>query len=164
VNEDIARPSDHESAYIPSVQFRSDVSSKAIEPYIKKKLRRFFRAQEDIDDLGEVHEVAPEDAITDIDFGEWTADGKPAVPFKYLYEVVMEGISKEDGSIDYKAYTLTFDHELTDKECNETGTHYGTMTLGGEPVLYYVRLSLPKLIAEARSLASDSRGYSVQTG
>jgi hypothetical protein len=142
--------SNHESAYVPSVEFRSDAKSEAIDPHVEKKLRRFFRAQEDIYDLDEVHEVAPEDAITALDFSRWTAGGERAVPFDYLYDVVMEGARKVEGTISHKAYTLTFDHELTPQECEETGTYYGTLTLAGEPVLYYIRLSLPELIKEAR--------------
>jgi hypothetical protein len=146
----MAQPSDHKSAYVPSVQFRDEVEAKVIDPYIEKKLQRFFQARESVNDLNEVHQILSEDAITDL---EWTGEAKQRVSFKYLYRVVMEEARKVDGEINHAAYTLTFDHELTPHQCEETGTHYGCLTRAGKPILYWVRLSLPELIAQTRKKA-----------
>jgi hypothetical protein len=149
----MAQPSEHESAYVPSVQFREGIEAKVIDPYIEKKLQRFFHARESVNDLDEVHQILSENAITDL---EWTGEAKQRVSFKYLYRVVMEGARKVDGEINHTAYTLTFDHELTPDQCEETGTYYGCMTLAGEPILYWIRLSLPELIAQIRKKAFQS--------
>lgn len=143
----MASPSRYKSAYVPSVQFQDGIDTAAVDPYIEKKLRKFFRAQEDTGNLDELQRIAPEEAITDI---EWKDH---EVEFKYIYEVVMAEARKVDGRIDHTAYTLTFDHELTPDQCGDTGIYYGCMTLAGEPVLYYVRLDLARLIAEARKHA-----------
>ncbi len=150
----MSSPSGYESAYVPSVQFRDQIDAGAIDPYIEEKILQFLQVQEGISELDDVPRIAPEDAITDI---EWAGKGKEKqVDFKYLYEVIMDGARKEDGEIDHIAYTLTFDRELTPNRCEETETHYGCMTLAGEPILYYVRLDLAELIAVARSHASHS--------
>lgn len=144
----MAFPSRHKSAYVPSVQFQQDIDAAVIDPYIEEKLRKFFRAQEETGDLDELQRIAPEDAITDI---EWKGH---EVEFDYIYEVVMAEARKgEDGQIDHTAYTLTFDRELTRKQCSDTEIHYRCMTLAGKPVLYYVRLDLDQLIREARKHA-----------
>lgn len=141
----------YRSAYVPSVQFRGDVEDTAVQPYIEEKLKSFFRTREDIYDLDELHHIPPEEAITDIDFYQRRPDDKPVIAFDYLYKVVMNGARKIDGEIDYTAYTLTFDHEMTPHKCEKTETYYGSLKLANEPVLYYIRLDLSKLISEARS-------------
>ena len=149
----MAHPNTYKSRYIPSVQFYDSVERTIIEPYVHEKLRAFFRAKEGLNDLTGIQEIRPRDAITDI---EWVGNGKTQIPFRYIYEVVMDEAEKVDGEISHLAYTLTFDPVLTPSQCEETGTHYGCMTLAGEPILYYVRLHLPKLIQEARRHASRS--------
>jgi len=142
----------HKSPYVPSVQFRDDVESKAVEPYVEKKVRDFFQARKGVDSLEEVCRVESEDAITDIDFSQRDPeDGSYAVDFKYIRKVVMEEAQKVDGQIDHTAYTLTFDHDLTPSQCSQTGIYYGCLKLASEPVLYYVRLDLAELIAEVRN-------------
>jgi hypothetical protein len=146
----MTRPDTYRSRYIPSVQFHDSVERNIIQPYVREKLEAFFLAQEGRDDLAGIQEIRPQDAITDM---EWAGRGDVRIPFRYIYEVVMDEAKKVDGEISHLAYTLTFDPVLTPNQCKETGTHYGTMSLAGKPVLYYVRLDLPSLLREVHEQA-----------
>lgn len=149
----MAHRGDYKSLYVPSVQFEGSIEKNIVIPFIKQKLRAFFQAQEGIRDLNQVQEIGPQDAITDM---EWTASGGQQIPLSYVYEVVMEKALKQDGNIHHIAYTLTYDHDLTPDRCKETGTYYNCMTLAGTPILYYIRLNLPEILAEVRKHASHA--------
>lgn len=148
----MARSGSYESPYVPSVRFENRVETTVVTPFIERKLRAFFQAQEGIDDLSTVQEVRPQNAITDI---EWTSRGEEQIPFSYVYKVVMADARKRDETIHHLAYTLTYDPALTPNCCEETGTYYSCMTLAGAPILYYIRLDLPEILAEVREHARN---------
>ena len=72
---------------------------------------------------------------------------KSGVKFKYFYDVLFDGIGKqEDGTIEHIVYTLTVDESLTPKYCEATDVYYGQALLGGKPFFYYLRLDVQKLL------------------
>lgn len=130
------------------MQFQRLIETSAVRPYVKNRVSRLLEAQESISDLSQVHHVLREDVITEVDWSSREEDRE--VEFDYVYDVVMKKARKEDGKTYQMAYAITFDRELTPQECSSTGIQYGTMTLAGHPILYYVLFDLANLIGEAR--------------
>lgn len=149
----MARLGNYKSPYIPSVNFESSIEKNVVTPFIERKLRAFFQAQEGIRDLSQVHEIRPQDAITD---REWLASAEEGVKLSYVYEKVMAEARKQNGKIRHIAYTLTYDHDLTPDRCKETEMYYNCMTLADTPILYYIRLDLPEILAEVRRHATQT--------
>lgn len=149
----MARLGKYKSPYIPSVNFESSIEKTVVTPFIERKLRAFFQAQEGIRDLSKVHEIRPQDAITD---REWLASAEEGVELSYVYEKVMAEARKQNGKIHHIAYTLTYDHDLTPDRCKETEMYYNCMTLADTPLLYYIRLDLPEILAEVRRHATQT--------
>lgn len=109
--------------------------------YIYPIVQSFFKARE----MKVPREVPASEAITDADFRQ-----TEALPFTYLYEIVMRDAKKLNGVVDYAAYTLTFDPDLCPHICGTTGIRYGFLSLAGQPVLYYLLLDLVDLIKNIR--------------
>lgn len=144
----MAEPSEHRSSLVPLVGFQETTESDTVLPYVKDLAVRLLKAQEDINDIGQVHRVRQENVITEIDWA--SRDEGKKVSFQYIYQVVMADAQKKDGRVHQMAYAPTFDRDLTPQQCEKTGIHYGTMTLAGSPILYYIRFDLADIIAHVR--------------
>lgn len=144
----MTQPSDHRSSFVPSVGFQETIESSTTLPYIKELAGRLLEVKEGISDIEQAHRVPQKEVITEVDWASRNEERK--IPFQYVYEVVMADAQKRDGRIYQTAYAPTFDQDLTPQQCEMTGIHYGTMTLAGEPILYYVRFDLADLIAQVR--------------
>lgn len=144
----MALPEDHKSAVLPSVGFDKTIEEEVIEPFIEHHAGRFFKAQEGIEDIDQVHRIEAKNVITDIDWHSHEEETR--AEFKYVYEHVMRRAEKRDGQTRQMAYAITFDRLLTTKTCEETDIQFETMTLAGEPILYYLKLDLGDIIAEVR--------------
>jgi hypothetical protein len=140
--------STHKSSLVPSVRFESAVESEAVLPYVREKARRLLQVQEDISNFDQVRRVPQEKVITEMDWAQ-RGDAK-RVLFDYVYREVMSSARKRDGKVLQAAYAPTFDRALTPERCEITDVHYGTMTLGGTPIMYYIRYDLGTLIEKAR--------------
>ena len=138
----------HKSSLVPSVRFESTIESRAVLPHVREKARRLLQVQEDIANFDQVHRVPQEKIVTEVD---WARRGdEKRVLFGYVYREVMSNARKQDGKVLQAAYAPTFDRALTPERCEITDVHYGTMTLGGTPIMYYIRYDLGTLIEKAR--------------
>mgnify|MGYP006286256037 CR=1 FL=1 len=138
----------HKSSLVPSVRFESTIESRAVLPHVREKARRLLQVQEDIANFDQVHRVPQEKIVTEVDCAR-RGDEK-RVLFGYVYREVMSNARKQDGKVLQAAYAPTFDRALTPERCEITDVHYGTMTLGGTPIMYYIRYDLGTLIEKAR--------------
>lgn len=139
------------SPFVPLVGFRDDAERRLRQTYIDPLLARFFDAR-GIKDIPQ--EIQASEAVTELDFAR-TGD----LSFDYLYKVAMRGVRKRGGTVSYTAYALTFDPELCPYECETTGVRHGYMTLADRPVLYYILLDLPTLIAKLRQHSDLKPSY-----
>ncbi|BAQ66990.1 hypothetical protein [Geminocystis sp. NIES-3709] len=145
-----------ESNYIPYISFNNLEQQEKANEYIVKQVKEFFNfLQKDFENFSYLDYSK---SITDLDFS-----GSQRKPIDYFYnylliDLVKRGRDENGKLISPKKWTVTFDINCTPIKVSEliipnSGNlcrHFGTIDVGGTPILYYIYFTMQEILDAIR--------------
>lgn len=145
-----------ESNYIPYISFNNLEQQEKANEYIVKQVKEFLNfLQKDFENFSYLDYSK---SITDLDFS-----GSQRKPIDYFYnylliDLVKRGRDENGKLISPKKWTVTFDINCTPIKVSEliipnSGNlcrHFGTIDVGGTPILYYIYFTMQEILDAIR--------------
>ncbi len=145
-----------ESNYVPFISFNDSQQQEKANKYISEQVQEFFEFLQE--DFKEFSYFEYSKTISDLDFS-----GSQKKPIDYFYNHLLIELAKtgrdENGKIiSPKKWTVTFDINYTrivvpKLKINNSGKlhrHFGTIDVGGTPILYYIYFTLQEILDAIR--------------
>ncbi|MGI0481686.1 translation initiation factor IF-2 N-terminal domain-containing protein [Geminocystis sp. CENA526] len=144
------------SNYVPLISFNDSKQQEKANKYISEQVKEFFKFLQK--DFKEFSYLEYSKTISDLDFS-----GNQKKPIDYFYnhlliDLVKRGRDQNGKLISPKQWTVTFDINCTPIKVPEliipnSGNlcrHFGTIDIGGTPILYYIYFTMQEILDAIR--------------
>lgn len=123
------------SSFVPYLCFAPDIQQVINQQFIEPQVQSFFVGKET-----DFRPLSAEKYISLEDFRE--------VKFEYFYEEILTEISRNnDGKVRViPKYAITLDNTITPQYCKQTSRSFGALTLGKQPVLYFIHFTIEEIL------------------